>query len=117
MVILGPILLDSNAAIPTCPPPNCDMIIFFLVVLGCSSANIPLFLSVSADEVILKMHGSQLTQRYLEKHGFDVPIMVAKLDGLGLRLPPPTFSVLDVERYVGKGHCGICANDTVFKVK
>uniref|UniRef100_A0A8C3MBK0 Lysine-specific demethylase 7A n=1 Tax=Geospiza parvula TaxID=87175 RepID=A0A8C3MBK0_GEOPR len=41
----------------------------------------------SADEVILKMHGSQLTQRYLEKHGFDVPIMVPKLD--------------DVERYVG----------------
>nr|XP_020656167.1 lysine-specific demethylase 7A isoform X1 [Pogona vitticeps] len=55
----------------------------------------------SADEIILKMHGSQLTQRYLEKHGFDVPIMVPKLDGLGLRLPPPTFSVLDVERYVG----------------
>ena len=47
------------------------------------------------------MHGSQLTQKYLEKHGFDVPIMVPKLDGLGLRLPPPTFSVLDVERYVG----------------
>ncbi|XP_053110721.1 lysine-specific demethylase 7A isoform X2 [Hemicordylus capensis] len=55
----------------------------------------------SADEIILKMHGSQLTQRYLEKHGFDVPIMVPKLDGLGLRLPPPSFSVLDVERYVG----------------
>ncbi|XP_061494789.1 lysine-specific demethylase 7A isoform X2 [Rhineura floridana] len=55
----------------------------------------------SADEVILKMHGSQLTQRYLEKHGFDVPIMVPKLDGLGLRLPPSTFSILDVERYVG----------------
>lgn len=61
------------------------------------------FLS-SADEIILKMHGSQLTQRYLEKHGFDVPIMVPKLDGLGLRLPPSTFSVLDVEHYVGM-HC------------
>ncbi|XP_006861311.1 PREDICTED: lysine-specific demethylase 7A, partial [Chrysochloris asiatica] len=55
----------------------------------------------SADEVIVKMHGGQLTQRYLEKHGFDVPIMVPKLDDLGLRLPPPTFSVTDVERYVG----------------
>ncbi|KAJ6659958.1 hypothetical protein lerEdw1_018155 [Lerista edwardsae] len=55
----------------------------------------------SADDIILKMHGSQLTHRYLEKHGFDVPIMVSKLDGLGLRLPPSTFSVLDVERYVG----------------
>nr|XP_023394935.1 lysine-specific demethylase 7A isoform X2 [Loxodonta africana] len=55
----------------------------------------------SADEVIVKMHGCQLTQRYLEKHGFHVPIMVPKLDDLGLRLPPPTFSVTDVERYVG----------------
>lgn len=55
----------------------------------------------SADEVIVKMHGSQLTQRYLEKHGFDVPIMVPKLDDLGLRLPSPAFSVMDVERYVG----------------
>ncbi|XP_068405666.1 lysine-specific demethylase 7A isoform X2 [Eschrichtius robustus] len=55
----------------------------------------------SADEIIVKMHGSQLTQRYLEKHGFEVPIMVPKLDDLGLRLPPPTFSVMDVERYVG----------------
>lgn len=59
------------------------------------------------------MHGSQLTQRYLEKHGFDVPIMVPKLDGLGLRLPPPTFSVLDVEHYVGKSYCGIHTDDSV----
>lgn len=56
---------------------------------------------LSADEIIVKMHGSQLTQRYLEKHGFDVPIMVPKLDDLGLRLPSPAFSVMDVERYVG----------------
>ncbi|XP_072256323.1 lysine-specific demethylase 7A isoform X2 [Pyxicephalus adspersus] len=55
----------------------------------------------SADEIILRMNGSQLTQRYLEKHGFNFPIMVPQLDDLGLRLPPPTFSVMDVERYVG----------------
>ncbi|CAH7470829.1 Kdm7a [Phodopus roborovskii] len=55
----------------------------------------------SADEIVVKMHGSQLTQRYLEKHGFDAPIMVPKLDDLGLRLPSATFSVMDVERYVG----------------
>lgn len=54
------------------------------------------------------MHGSQLTQRYLEKHGFDAPIMVPKLDDLGLRLPSPAFSVMDVERYVG-------TNLTLFK--
>ncbi|XP_075066484.1 lysine-specific demethylase 7A isoform X2 [Mixophyes fleayi] len=55
----------------------------------------------SADEILLRMNGSQLTQRYLEKHGFNLPIMVPQLDDLGLRLPPPKFSVMDVERYVG----------------
>ncbi|NP_001072664.1 lysine-specific demethylase 7A [Xenopus tropicalis] len=55
----------------------------------------------SADDLLLKMNGSQLTQRYLEKQGFNLPIMVPRLDDLGLRLPPPTFSVMDVERYVG----------------
>ncbi|XP_043943217.1 lysine-specific demethylase 7A [Protopterus annectens] len=55
----------------------------------------------SADEVVLKMQGCQLTQKYLEKNGFDAPIMVPKLDGLGLVLPPSEFSVRDVESYVG----------------
>ncbi|XP_066446335.1 lysine-specific demethylase 7A [Eleutherodactylus coqui] len=55
----------------------------------------------SADDIILRMNGSQLTQRYLEKHGFNSPIIVPQMDGLGLRLPPPSFSVMDVERYVG----------------
>ncbi|XP_063785011.1 lysine-specific demethylase 7A isoform X2 [Pseudophryne corroboree] len=55
----------------------------------------------SADEILLRMNGSQLTQRYLEKHGFNQPIMVPQLDDLGLRLPPPKFSVMDVERCVG----------------
>ncbi|XP_042829505.1 lysine-specific demethylase 7A isoform X3 [Panthera tigris] len=65
----------------------------------------------SADEIIVKMHGSQLTQRYLEKHGFEVPIMVPKLDDLGLRLPPPAFSVMDVERYVGWIHAVLTSQD------
>ncbi|XP_078524241.1 lysine-specific demethylase 7A [Lissotriton helveticus] len=55
----------------------------------------------SADEIVQKMHGGQITQRHLEKHGFNAPIMVPRLDDLGLRLPPSTFSVLDVENYVG----------------
>ena len=109
--------MDSNVAIPISPPTDCDKIFFLVVLGGYFSANIPLFPSTSADEVILKMHGSQLTQRYLEKHGFDVPIMVPKLDGLGLRLPPPTFSVLDVERYVGKSHSGVLTNDPICKLK
>ncbi|XP_033882839.3 lysine-specific demethylase 7B-like isoform X2 [Acipenser ruthenus] len=55
----------------------------------------------SADEIIMKMQGSQVTQKYLEKQGFDFPIMVPTLDGIGLKLPPPSFSVKDVEHYVG----------------
>ncbi|XP_066580509.1 lysine-specific demethylase 7B [Amia ocellicauda] len=55
----------------------------------------------SADEIVVKMQGSQVTQRYLEKQGFEYPIAVHRLDGLGLKLPPPTFTVKDVQHYVG----------------
>ncbi|XP_035281708.1 lysine-specific demethylase 7B isoform X2 [Anguilla anguilla] len=55
----------------------------------------------SGDEILVRMHGSQVTQKYLEKQGFQYPIALSKPDGLGLRLPPPTFSVRDVEQYVG----------------
>ncbi|XP_066505774.1 lysine-specific demethylase 7B isoform X2 [Hoplias malabaricus] len=56
---------------------------------------------VSAEEILLRMQGSLVTQRYLERHGFRYPIAVVQMDGLGLRLPPSDFSVRDVERYVG----------------
>ncbi|XP_067907224.1 lysine-specific demethylase 7B-like isoform X2 [Heterodontus francisci] len=55
----------------------------------------------SANEITIKMHGAQLTHKYLEKHGFEFPIMVSKIDGLGIALPPSTFSVRDVQEYVG----------------
>uniref|UniRef100_H3D1F0 Lysine (K)-specific demethylase 7Aa n=1 Tax=Tetraodon nigroviridis TaxID=99883 RepID=H3D1F0_TETNG len=55
----------------------------------------------SGEEILRKMAGEQVTPRYLERHGFNYPIMVTEMEGLGLKLPPPTFSVLDVERYVG----------------
>ncbi|XP_048875616.1 lysine-specific demethylase 7B-like isoform X1 [Brienomyrus brachyistius] len=55
----------------------------------------------SADEIFVQLQGSQVTQRYLEKHGFHYPIMVAKLDGLGLKVPSADFTVRDVEEYVG----------------
>ncbi|KAK2838392.1 hypothetical protein Q7C36_013206 [Tachysurus vachellii] len=55
----------------------------------------------SAHEVLMKMHGTQVTQRYLERHGFRYPIAVPQKDGLGLQLPSSDFSVNDVERYVG----------------
>uniref|UniRef100_A0A8C9TFW7 Lysine demethylase 7A n=1 Tax=Scleropages formosus TaxID=113540 RepID=A0A8C9TFW7_SCLFO len=55
----------------------------------------------SADEILVRMQGHQVTPKYLEKHSFLSPIMVPQLDGLGLKLPPPSFSIEDVEHYVG----------------
>ncbi|XP_036375898.1 lysine-specific demethylase 7B-like isoform X1 [Megalops cyprinoides] len=55
----------------------------------------------SASEVVVRMQGGQVTQKYLEEEGFQYPIMVPKLEDLGLKLPPPSFSVRDVEHYVG----------------
>ncbi|XP_076973821.1 histone lysine demethylase PHF8-like isoform X6 [Tamandua tetradactyla] len=55
----------------------------------------------SSDEVILKPTGSQLTVEFLEENSFSVPILVLKKDGLGMMLPSPSFTVRDVEHYVG----------------
>lgn len=48
------------------------------------------------------MKGELVTTRYLERHGFNYPIAITEMEGLGLKLPPSTFSVKDVEQYVGK---------------
>lgn len=59
-------------------------------------------LACSADEILVRMPGSQVTQHYLETEGFHFPIVVPDMEGLGLKLPPLSFSVRDVEQYVGK---------------
>jgi hypothetical protein len=56
----------------------------------------------SSDEVILKPTGTQLTVEFLEENSFSVPILVLKKEGLGMTLPSPSFTVRDVEHYVGK---------------
>ena len=56
----------------------------------------------SADEIPIRhLSGYELTCEYLEQRGFDVPIIVNKTDGLDLHLPPPTFTIQDVENCVG----------------
>ncbi|XP_076015017.1 lysine-specific demethylase 7A [Genypterus blacodes] len=55
----------------------------------------------SGEEILVRMKGEQVTPKYLERHGFHFPIAVTEMEGLGLKLPPPTFSVKDVEQYVG----------------
>lgn len=56
----------------------------------------------SADDVVVKLSGSQLSMDYLEENGFNEPILVQKKDGLGMSMPAPTFYISDVENYVGK---------------
>ncbi|KAL3853526.1 hypothetical protein ACJMK2_017061 [Sinanodonta woodiana] len=57
----------------------------------------------SADETsLIKFpNGNTFTKEYIEKNGFDVPVLVEKKDGLGLTVPPANFSIQDVENYVG----------------
>lgn len=56
----------------------------------------------SADDVVVKLSGGQLTMDYLEENGFNEPILVQKKDGLALSMPAPTFYISDVENYVGR---------------
>lgn len=63
------------------------------------------FLDDSADEVLLKPTGAQLTVEFLEEHSFSVPVMVLRRDGLGMTLPPSSFCVSDVEHHIGKFGC------------
>lgn len=65
----------------------------------------------SAEDVVSRVPGSQLTVGYMEEHGFTEPILVPKKDGLGLAVPAPTFYVSDVENYVGE----YCPLHTLFK--
>ncbi|XP_053506248.1 lysine-specific demethylase 7A isoform X1 [Ictalurus furcatus] len=55
----------------------------------------------SAEDIVVRMQGGHVTWHYLETEGFDYPIIVQDMEGLGLRLPPPSFSVRDVQHYVG----------------
>lgn len=61
----------------------------------------------SADDVVVKLSGSQLTMDYLEENGFNEPILAQKKEGLGMSMPAPTFYISDVENYVGE-ECRYC---------
>ncbi len=59
------------------------------------------FFFPSAEEVILRLRGQQLTLPYLNSSGFTKPIFVEHKDGLDLNVPQDNFTVEDVENYVG----------------
>ena len=56
----------------------------------------------SGDDIIDHYRGHQLTLPALYSTGFTIPILVETADGLALNVPPPNFSIADVENYVGK---------------
>ena len=54
-----------------------------------------------ADDIVKNVRGQQLTLEYLQSNGFDSPIIIDGKDGLDMTVPPPNFSVYDVESYIG----------------
>lgn len=54
-----------------------------------------------ADEVVKHVRGQQLTLQHLQINGFESPIIIDGKDGLDMTVPPPNFSVYDVESYIG----------------
>lgn len=71
------------------------------------------FACFSADEVLLKPTGAQLTVDFLEERSFSVPVLVLRRDGLGMSMPPASFSVSDIEHCIGKCciHCFLLISD------
>ncbi|XP_028408036.1 lysine-specific demethylase 7B-like isoform X2 [Dendronephthya gigantea] len=55
----------------------------------------------SPENILLKCQGKELTLDYLAKKGYRKPILVESKDGLGLVVPKPTFSIRDVQQYIG----------------
>ncbi|XP_043216778.1 lysine-specific demethylase 7B-like isoform X2 [Amphibalanus amphitrite] len=55
-----------------------------------------------ADDVVVRLRGQQLTLPYLAQHGWERPIQLDSVEGLGMQLPPAAgFTVHDIENYVG----------------
>ncbi|XP_011876214.1 PREDICTED: lysine-specific demethylase phf2-like isoform X3 [Vollenhovia emeryi] len=54
-----------------------------------------------ADEVVKHVKGPQLTFQYLQINGFETPIIIDGKDGLDMTVPPLSFTVCDVETYIG----------------
>ncbi|XP_033126166.1 lysine-specific demethylase 7B-like isoform X2 [Anneissia japonica] len=58
----------------------------------------------NADEILLKKRGWELSLEYFSTEGFDRPILIDEKDGLDMVVPPPSFSVRDVESLVGSNY-------------
>ena len=56
----------------------------------------------SADPLVIRMRGQQLTLPHLHQNGFDHPIMIEDKEGLEMTVPPSEFTVTDIGNLVGK---------------
>ncbi|XP_070161711.1 histone lysine demethylase PHF8 isoform X4 [Polyergus mexicanus] len=54
-----------------------------------------------ADEIVKHVKGQHLTLQYLQTNGFETPIIIDGKDGLDITIPSLSFSVYDVETYIG----------------
>nr|XP_061792053.1 lysine-specific demethylase 2A-like [Nerophis lumbriciformis] len=50
---------------------------------------------------ITRMQGKDFTYEFFQRGGLRDPIIFEKMDGLGLKMPDPSFSVSDVKMFVG----------------
>ncbi|KAK9889303.1 hypothetical protein WA026_004584 [Henosepilachna vigintioctopunctata] len=55
----------------------------------------------SEGDIVLHMRGQQLTDSFLQQNGFNNPIVIDSKDGLDMTIPPDSFSLYDVEAFVG----------------
>ncbi|XP_065178289.1 lysine-specific demethylase 7B-like [Sycon ciliatum] len=53
------------------------------------------------DGIVEKLSGEQMNKDYMERHGFAWPMKVSDKKGLGIQVPPPDFTITDVEQCVG----------------
>lgn len=55
----------------------------------------------SEGDVVLHMRGQQFTELMLQQQGFNNPIVIDNKEGLGITVPPDSFSLYDVEAFIG----------------
>ncbi|XP_017781389.1 PREDICTED: jmjC domain-containing histone demethylation protein 1-like [Nicrophorus vespilloides] len=55
----------------------------------------------AAHNIVKEMHGQELTVAYLQRHGFNTPLLFKEKSGLGLRVPTNNFTINDVRMCVG----------------
>ncbi|CAG9862141.1 unnamed protein product [Phyllotreta striolata] len=55
----------------------------------------------ASHNIVKEMHGAELSVAYLQRHGFNTPLLFKEKAGLGLRVPTANFTINDVRMCVG----------------